>query len=515
MITGTPLPTRYTPQPTNPADTKGTGTGTPEPALQGVQLLQGPAQPPGTIALRLQDAAPLWIAGTEDIVAMFYMGDPQDLNPDEVLTVALEVSGKGAHHAAAGDKHTLEINITGGELHVIMAAPDYPHVSDLLPAPQEDDESDNFAGTPGTTPFGQMAAETAALIAQKTALIPQLLDDPLPPVLAQIVVDYVGTPTGGSDETLPVTPLSDVARMRQVDTAYTGTRIYVPTTDGKAAVQGIFLGHDGNNTSSLVLLEASPPPEAGFDPSALHPHPNGVSVIYRHPAETAFWRDPAQPPREHLVNDPPLKALQAAVGHTVLLAPGSDEVGLPVKLLAITPLPDVTGQQPGLMQIQVRSNFHPDTNPLDAWEGLWYEGDVMNLQNLGDGQYDWSVQTDLASDGLDCAWATLDPLVAPPDDKSVAAGADDAEPGSQPAARLGADDFSTMAEGTPLLLNGVEARFLRVTAPHEAAESIWVTTAADANETAFGPMYSRQGTDPAQRIHRVQYTQTTVQHAQP
>jgi hypothetical protein len=176
------------------------------------------------------------------------------------------------------------------------------------------------------------------------------------------------------------------------------------------------------------------------------------------------------------------------------------------------------------LSLQVRSNFPPHTNPLGAWEGAWYVGDANQVKGVGAGQYEWTVLTDLASDGVDCAWATLDPLAAPPDDKGAAAGADDKRamagadevaPGSQPAARLGASDFSTMAEGTPLLLNGVEARFLRTTLPNEAGESIWVTTAADANETAFGPMYSRQGTDPAQRIHLVQYTQTTVQHAQP
>lgn len=522
MITGTPLPTRYTPTPTNPTDTKGTGSGTPEPVLQGVQLLQGPAQPPGTIALRLKDAAPLWIAGTEDIVAMFYMGDPQDLNPDEVQAVAQQYSGTGAHHAAPGEKRTLQIQITGGELHVIMAAPEYPQEHEFPPEPPDVDDPDDFAGTPGATPFGQIAADTAALIAHKVELVPQLLDAPLPPVLSQIVMGYLGTAIGGSDETLPLTPLDVVAKMLQTATAYPGTRIYLPTLDGTAAVQGIFLGHNGDNDSALVLLEAPPPPEAGFDPTALHPHPNGLSVIYSHPMEIKFWRDPVQPPRLHVVSDPPLQALQAAVGRTVLLAPASDEVGLPVQLLAVTPLEGEPGEQ--LLSLQVRSNFHPHTNPLQAWEGGGYVGDANQVKDVGAGQYEWTVLTDLASDGVGCAWATLDPLAAPPDDKGAAAsaddkramaGADEGAPSSQPAARLGASDFSTMAEGTPLLLNGVEARFLGATLPNEAAESIWVTAAADANETAFEPMYSRQGPDPAQRIHLVRYTQTTVQHAQP
>jgi hypothetical protein len=413
MITGKPLPTRHTPSPT---DTKASGAGTPEPALQVMQEAQDePAQPPGTIALRLMNAEPLWIAGIEDVTVMLYMGDPGDLDTDEVLTIAQQVSGTGAHHAAPGETHMLRFNITGGELHVVMAAPGYPQGNAMLPEPphfDDTDDSDDFAGTPDATPFGQMADDTAALIAHKIMLVPQLLDDPLPPALSGIVMGYLGTAIGGPDETLPLEPLAKLAHMPLAMSAHTGTRIYLPTIDGTAAVQGIFLGHNGDNRSSLVLLEAPPPPEAGFDPADTYPHPNGVSVIYRHPVDIEFWRDPAQPPRQHIVSDPPLDHLLAAVGHTVLLAPSANEVGLPVQLLAVTPLEGGPGAK--RLMLQVRSNFHPHTNPLQAWEGPWSEGDAIDVQDVGAGQYEWTVHTDLASDGEDCAWAMLDPLNAPP-----------------------------------------------------------------------------------------------------
>lgn len=403
MISGTSLPPYQPLGPTTQPDTKA-AAGPEQPA---VQLIQGqPEQPPGTIALRLMNAAPVWVSGTEDVRVMLYLGDPQDLNLDEVQAIAQQVSGTAAHYAAPGGLQTLRFEITGGALDVVMAAPGDPPDD---PADLDDlDDHDDPAGTPGATPPGQVAAGVAALQAHKLQLVPQVLDDPLPPVLTQIVTGYLGTAIGGPDETLPLTPLATVADMKQTATALTGTRIYIPTADGAAAVQGTFLGHAGDNGSSLVVFEAPPPPEAGLDPTAMHPHPNGVSVIYCHPMDVEFWRDPVQPPRQHLVSDPTPQALQAAVGHTVLVAPSADQVGLPVTLLAVTPLEDAPGGQS--LALRVRSNFHPQTNPLHAWDGAWYEGEVTGLHEVGDGQYEWTVQTNLASDGMDCAWVTLDPL---------------------------------------------------------------------------------------------------------
>ena len=510
MISGASLPTYQPLGSAGQPDTKAPGT--PEPEQPAMQLLQGqPAQPPGTIALRLMNAAPIWISGTEDITVMLYQGEPQDLNPDEVLAVAQQVSGTGAHHATPGETHTLRFEITGGALDVVMKAPD-----DLpgMDAPED------LVGTPGAIPFGQVATSTAALIARKMAQVPALLDTPLPPVLVQIVTGYLGGAIGGPDEALPLTPLSVVEKMLLTATALTGTRIYVPAADGLAAVQGIFLGHAGDDTASLVLFEAMPPPPAGLDTAAMHPHPNGVSVIYRHPTDIEFWCDPAQPPRLHLVSDPTLQALQAAVGHTVMLAPSADEVGLPVALLAITPLPGEPGQQ--MLMLHVRSNFDPHTNPLQAWEAAWFEGEVSGLTEVGPGQYEWAVQTNLASDGMDCSWATLDPLapapppplhvndnkMAPPDDKSLTG----AMPDSGPEDRLGEAEFSALPPGTPLLLNGVPAQFTRLAARNEPGEAIWVTTGADADGTALGSMHSAPvvGSDPPQTAHLVQYTQTVV-----
>ncbi len=508
MISGT-LPPPRTPQATTDLpDTKAPGT--PEPDQPAMHLLQGQhEQPLGTIALRLMNAAPIWVSGTEDISVMLYQGEPQDLNPDEVLAVAQQVSGTGAHHAAPGETHTLRFEITGGALDVVMTAPgDLPGM----------DAPEDLAGTPGATPFGQVAAGTAALVAQKMALVPALLDEPLPPVLVRIVTDYLGGAIGGPDEALPLTPLAVVAKMLRTATTLTGTRIYLPTADGLAAVQGIFLGHTGDGTSSLVLFEVPPPPPAGLDPAAMHPHPNGISVIYRHTMDIEFWCDPAQPPRLHLVSDPTLQALQAAVGHTVLLAPSVDEVGLPVALLAITPMPGEPGQQ--MLMLQVRSNFDPHTNPLQAWEAAWFEGEVTGMTEVGPGQYEWAVQTNLASDGMDCAWATLDPLaplppppcddkaMVPPDDKSPIGGL----PSGGPVDRLGEDDFTTLPPGTPLLLNGVPAQFTRVAARNEPGEAVWVTTTADADGAALGSMHSApvDGSDPPRTAHLVQYTQTVV-----
>lgn len=532
MIPGASMPPRSTLSPTGQPESRAYGT--PEPAPQGVQLLRGqPTQPAGTIALRLMNADPIWISGTEDVTVMLYHGDPQDLNADEVLAIAHQVSGTGAHHAAPGEIQTLQFQVTGGDLDVIMTAPAYPPAGDLPEYLQDIDEQEDLAGTPGATPHGLVATRTAAHIAQKVMLVPELLDGPLPPVMAQIVTGYLGAPIGGADETLPMTPLAAVEKMPLTATAWTGTRIYLPAADGAAAVQGIFLGHTGDNGSSLVLLEAPPPPEAGFDPADMHPHPNGVSVIYRHPMEIEFRRDPVQPPRQHLAGKPTLQALEAAVGHYVLLAPSADEVGLPVALLAVTPMEGEPGQR--MVRLQVRSNFHPENDPLGAWEGAWYEGEVTSLRDAGAGQYEWAVHTDLNGDGMICAWVTLDPMETPPntpyqaphqaphqgeapataptDDKRMASG----KPAGQPVGRLEAGDFSTMTAGTPLLLNGMAAQFTRVAASNEPAEAIWVTTDAGADGVALGSMYSEpvKGSDPPQTTHLVQYTQTLVRRAMP
>jgi len=119
MISGASLPTYQPLGSAGQPDTKAPGT--PEPEQPAMQLLQGqPAQPPGAIALRLMNAAPIWISGTEDITVMLYQGEPQDLNPDEVLAVAQQVSGTGAHHATPGETHTLRFEITGGALDVVV-----------------------------------------------------------------------------------------------------------------------------------------------------------------------------------------------------------------------------------------------------------------------------------------------------------------------------------------------------------------------------------------------------------
>ena len=69
MISGASLPTYQPLGSAGQPDTKAPGT--PEPEQPAMQLLQGqPAQPPGTIALRLMNAAPIWISGTEDITVM-------------------------------------------------------------------------------------------------------------------------------------------------------------------------------------------------------------------------------------------------------------------------------------------------------------------------------------------------------------------------------------------------------------------------------------------------------------
>ena len=440
----------------------------------------------------------LWVTGTPNISYVTFGGDLDALDFQEVADCLSQLNSEAAQHAVPGESTPVTRQINGGELIVVLTLPS------------------DADGTPGAAPMGTQAATVMDLAKQKLALASDVLNQFLIKPLTDMSVAYLSM----SDETLPVTPMAMLLKMPRTQIADTGDRTHLPLRTGAhGGVQPCFLGISADNEAAIVAFEAPPPAQAGFEPGAMHPHPNGIAVIYRHPLEDGFWRDTAQPPRTHLHAMPALAQLQAQTHKTVLVAANRFVTGLPVTLLWAKPEPtSPAGQQ--LVTLRVQSNFHPAHSPLNGWDNAWVEGGVVkDHESPADGVHQWTLQTDLNSDGEDCCCVSFDPLLPPPapvttqagplpaDTKACERTGDTKAPaGSRASVAL----FATLPLDTPVHVNGVAARFQGEAAPSEAPDAIWVTIDRDTDTSGIGSIRSVVVPGTNLLSHLVSCTQSTV-----